>query len=58
MGGLGHGLLHRRDRNTNPRRLDASAAYLMASQRPNSIMAPAPAITAAVVIRVISVPVV
>jgi GNAT superfamily N-acetyltransferase len=44
-------LLHRRDRNANPRRLDASAAYLTASQRPNSNAAPAAAIVVAMVIR-------
>jgi hypothetical protein len=47
-------LLHRRDRNANPRRLDVSAAYLMASQRPSSNAAPAAAIVVAMVIRVTS----
>jgi hypothetical protein len=51
-------LLHRRGRNTNPRRLDVSAAYLTASQRPSSNAAPAAAIVVAVVIRVTSMPVV
>jgi hypothetical protein len=51
-------LLHRRNRNTKPRRLDVSAAYLTASQRPNSSAAPAVAIVVAVVIRVTSMPVV
>jgi len=55
---LGPGLLHRRGRNTNPRRLDVSAAYLTASQRPSSNAAPAAAIVVAVVIRVTSMPVV
>jgi hypothetical protein len=56
--GAGPGLLHRRDRSTNPRRLDVSAAYLTASQRPSSNAAPAAAMVVAVVIRVISMPVV
>jgi hypothetical protein len=50
------GALHRRDRNANPRRLDASAAYLTASQRPDSNAAPAAANVVAVVIRVTSMP--
>ena len=41
-----------------PRRLDVSAAYLTASQRPNSNAAPAAAIVVAVVTRVTSMPVV
>jgi hypothetical protein len=55
---LGPRWLHRRDRNANPRRLDVSAAYLTASQRPSSNAAPAAAIAVAVVIRVTSMPVV
>jgi hypothetical protein len=55
-------LLHRRERNANPRRLDVSAAYLTASQRPSSNAAPAVAVAVAIVvamvIRVTSMPVV
>jgi hypothetical protein len=55
---LGPGLLHRRDRNANPRRLDVTAECLTASQRPSSNATPAAAIVVAVVIRVTSMPVV
>jgi hypothetical protein len=51
-------MLHRRDRDANPRRLDVSAAPLTASQRPSSNAAPAAAIVVAVVIRVTSMPLV
>jgi hypothetical protein len=49
-------LLHRRDRDANPWRLDVSAVYLTASQRPSSNAAPAAANVVAVVICGTSMP--